>query len=107
MLCLCLRENHIMDDLVSAFIGVGVDKTITQILQHISIAIHYRRELDSLANLLRSIQPLINQIQQYRPALNRKNGIPTSQCYRKASAVNGWLRKMDGLLRQALELVQM
>ena len=68
--CLCYIENQIMVGvLVSGFIGVGVDKIITQIIHHIRNAIQYRNELGSLANLVRSIQPLIGHIQQYRPVL--------------------------------------
>lgn len=104
----CVRENYIMAEaiFVSGFVGVGIEKVINQILHQIGIAIRYKKELGSLESLVKDIQPIINQIQRYRPALNRKNGIPSSRCYDKASAVNIWLQKLDLLLRQASEMVQ-
>jgi hypothetical protein len=108
LLLLCVRKNYIMAEsiVIFAFVGVGIDKVINQILHQIGIAIRYKKELGSLEHVVTDIQPIINQIQRYRLTLNRKNGIPTSQCYNKASTINIWLKKLDLLLRQASEMVQ-
>lgn len=91
--------------IISGFVGVGIDKVVSQILHLIGTAVRYKQELGSLQRLVTDIPPIIQQIQRYRPALNRKNGIPNSQCYQRASAVSIWLNKLDLLLRQASELV--
>lgn len=105
---MCYIDNQIMGDpVVSGFIGAGIDNKTTLILHHISInGVSCTEELESLKNLVIRIQPIITQIQQYRPTLNRNNGICTSQCFNQASTVSSWLRKLDVLLRQALEVVQ-
>lgn len=91
--------------IIAGFVGLGIDNVVSQILHLIGVAVRYKQELGSLQRLLTDIPPIIQQIQRYRPALNRKNGIPNSQCYQRASAVSIWLNKLDLLLRQASELV--
>ena len=88
---------------VSGFIGVSIDFAIQQIFHHVNIALHCKEELRSLRDLVSRIEPVINDIQQYRLALNRKRGIPISKgdINMKPSAVNDWLKRMVSLLRKA------
>lgn len=79
---------------VSGFIGVGIDKAIQQILDRIKIAVRCNDELASLKVLVMKIVPVVKEIQQCRQAINRNKKD-------KASAVNGWLTELDGLLQQA------
>ena len=88
-----------MMDIVSGFFGVCIDMKIKQILHHLNIMVHCRRELASLKDPVMKIKPIISQIQQYRLAINMKRK-------EKASVINGWLKDLDGLLQQALEMVQ-
>ena len=88
-----------MMDIVSGFVGVGIDMMIKQILHHLNIMVHCRRELASLKDPVMKIEPIISQIQQYRLAINMKRKD-------KASVINGWLKELDGLLQQASEMVQ-
>ena len=61
-----------MMDIVFGFVGVGIDMTIKQILHHLNIVVHYRRELDSLKHLVMKIEPIISQIHKYHPVINVK-----------------------------------
>ena len=74
-----------MMDIVSGFVGVGIDMTIKQILHHLNIVVHCRRELASLKYLVMKIEPIISQIQKYHPAINMKRKY-------KASVINRWLK---------------
>lgn len=93
---------------ISGFIGTSVKFAIHQIWQHVRIALRCREELNSLRDLVMRIEPIIDQIQQYRQALNRKRGIPISQrdINMKASAVNDWLKRLNSLLQQASTMAQ-
>jgi Leucine-rich repeat (LRR) protein len=96
-----------MDDpgFLPGFIGVGLDISIRQILYHINMALRCNTELASLKDLVISIQPILAQIQQYRLELSTKKGNSTSQSNNTAVAVNDWLKKLDGPLQQASEVV--
>ena len=61
-----------MMDIVSRFVGVGTDMTIKQILHHLNIVVHSRRELASVKDLVMKIEPIISQIQKYHPTINVK-----------------------------------
>jgi len=105
-----LLEINIMGDpgFVSGFIGVSIDVAVHNIFHHVRIALRCKEELNSLRDLLMRTEPIIRQIQQYRLSLNKKRGIPISQrdINMKASAVNEWLKKLDGLLRKASTMAQ-
>ena len=49
-----------MMDIVSGFVGVGIDMTIKKILHHLNIVVHCRRELASLKDLVMKIKPIIS-----------------------------------------------
>jgi len=84
---------------VSAFIGVGIDKVIEEIIDRIKIAVRCRKKLASLKDLVTKIKPIVEQIQEYRPAINKKKKD-------KVSAVSGWLKHLDALLQEASEMTQ-
>ena len=44
------------------FIGVGIDMAITQIIHHVGIAVSCKRELESLRDLVTTIEPMVTQI---------------------------------------------
>eukprot|EP00253_Pinus_taeda_P034708 PITA_34708 len=82
---------------VSGFIGVGIDRAIQQILDHINIAVRCRKEMASLKDLVMKIKPIVNEIQLYRAAINRKRKD-------KASAVNGWLKSLISEINEHVKL---
>jgi hypothetical protein len=84
---------------LSGFIGVGIDKAIQQILDRISIAVHCRKEMVSLRDLVMKIEPIVKQIHKYRQAINKKKKD-------KVSAVSGWLKDLDALHQQASEMAR-
>ena len=69
-----LFKDSFMPDpgFVSGFIGVGISKTIDQILDSIEIAVRCREELASLKDLVMRIEPSIKEIQQHRLDFNKR-----------------------------------
>lgn len=88
---------------VAGFISKGIQIAITQILHHANIARCCRKELDSLRDLVTSIEPLAIQIRLYRLELNKKRGTSIAASYNNASQ---WVSKLHDLLQRALPVVQ-
>lgn len=88
---------------VGGFIRKGIEIAITQILYHANIARCCRKELDSLRDLVTSIEPLAIQIRQYRLELNKNRGTSIATSYNNASQ---WVSKLHDLLQRALPVVQ-
>lgn len=89
---------------LSGFIGKDIDIAISQILHHAGIALRCKKELNDLRDLVRRIEPMATRIRRYRLELNRNRGrtsIPTSD-----NNASQWVKKLHGLLRQAMPLVQ-
>ena len=80
---------------IPGFIGVGID-----------IAIPCRKELSTLQDVVREIEPIITHIQQYHLQINKKRGISTSHSHNNVSVVNVWLKRLDALLLQTSQMAQ-
>lgn len=91
---------------VPGFIGVGIQMAVDQILHHINIAVRCRKELSALGDVVREIEPIVRDIQQYRLEINRRRRISTSHSDNNVSAVNLWLQNLDALLLQASQMAE-
>jgi hypothetical protein len=91
---------------LSGFIGVGIDIAINQILHHVGIAVSCNKELDSLRDLVTTIEPIVTDIHRCRLELNRRRGTSTAGSDINASAINSWATDLQSLLQRALTVVQ-
>lgn len=60
---------------IPGFIGVGIKNAVDQILCHINIVVCCKKDLSTLQDVVREIEPIITHIQQYCLQINRKRGI--------------------------------
>ena len=82
------------------FIGVGIDMAITQIIHHVGIAVSRKRELESLRDLVMTIEPMVTQIHRCRMELNRRRGTSTAGSdIINVSEINGCIRNLHELLQ--------
>lgn len=86
---------------VSGFIVAGIKLSIYKILRNIDIAGRSSNEWIQLKDVVLRIEPIIEQIEQYRQKLKplKKNAIYGRDD--KASAVMAWLKGLDAFLQQA------
>eukprot|EP00253_Pinus_taeda_P015978 PITA_15978 len=91
---------------LSGFIGVGIDMAVSQILHHVGIAVSCKKELESLRDVVTTIEPMVTDIHQCRLELNSRRGNSTAGSDINVSAINTWVSNLHALLQQALAIVQ-
>lgn len=88
---------------VSGSIGVLIDRAVQVIEGHIKIALCCRKELGILENLVKEIQPINMEIQQYGIAIRQSQGDLVNKI--EPVTVNNWLQALNRIIEDAIKIV--
>ena len=88
---------------ISGSIGVVIDRLIQIIEGQIKIAVCCRTELRLLENLMKEIQPVNMEIQQYQIAIRQSRSDSVKKI--EPVTVNTWLKTLNDILEDASKIV--
>jgi hypothetical protein len=88
---------------ISGSIGVLIDRAVQVIERHIQIALCCRKELRLLENLVKEIQPVNMEIQQYQIAIRQSRSDLVQKI--EPLTVNNWLQTLNNILEDAIKIV--
>lgn len=88
---------------ISGLIGVVIDRLIKVIEKEVMTAITCTEELRSLEKIVKEIQPVNMEIQQYRIAIRQSQSESVKNI--EPVAVNNWLKTLNSILEDAREIV--
>lgn len=88
---------------IPGLIGVVIDRLVQVIEKEVMTAITCREELRSLEKLVKEIQPVNMEIQQYRIAIRQSQSESVKNI--EPVTVSNWLKKLNSILEDAREMV--